>query len=138
MTKLRSLCFLLPFLVASCAAPQATQQEAQRSLRGPCLNLFLNSSFGGYQHVVAQFGGKAVFAVAEDKRTGAQKCGVGRSNSDLGSQSWGLAGNEVSWEQLEALAIARCEAQKGITESCVVFARNNEIVWKKRQNVDFK
>ncbi len=134
--------FLIPLtlsaLVASCAAPQATQQQVQNLLRGQCKDLFLNTSLGSYQHVVGQISGKAVFAVAEDKRTGAQKCGMGRSNVDVGSQAWGLAGNAVSWEQLESIAIARCEAIRGVSEPCMIFARNNEIVWKQKVNVDFK
>jgi hypothetical protein len=134
--------FLIPLtfslLVVACAAPQATQQQVQNLLRGQCKDLFLNTSLGSYQHVVGQISGKAVFAVAEDKQTGAQKCGMARSNVDVGSQAWGLAGNAVSWEQLEAIAITRCESIRGVSESCMIFAKNNEIVWKKKVNVDFK
>ena len=129
---------VMVLVVAGCAAPQNTQVQIQSLLRGPCKDLFLNSSLGSYQHVVAQISGKAVFALAEDKVSGAQKCAMGRSNVDVGSQAWGLAGNAVSWEQLESIAIARCEAIKSINEPCLIFARNNEIIWKQKTNVDFK
>lgn len=129
---------LIVLLIAGCAAPQVTQSQVQSLLTGQCKDLFLNTSLGSYQHVVTQISGKAVFALAEDKKTGLQKCAMGRSNVDVGSQAWGLAGNAVTWEQLESIAIARCESIKSINEPCLIFAKNNEIVWKKKSYVDFK
>ncbi len=126
------------FILSGCAAPAAVQQQASTVLIGSCKELFLSSSFGGYQHVAAQIGGKAVFALAIDEASKTQACGVGRSNTDAGRMTFGLAGSGVSWEQLEAIAIARCETNKRFSAPCTVFAKNNEIVWKQGAKVDFR
>lgn len=124
--------------LGACAAPQRVKEEAGRSLNGPCLALFLNGSLGGYQHVVHEIAGKAVFALSVDEKTAHQKCGITRSNVDVGQQAFGLCGNAVSWEQLEAIAIARCEGSGIDGPPCRIYARNNEIVWNKPSDVGFK
>ena len=136
---LLAACALLSLsAVTGCAAPARVQQEAGLVLKGQCKDLFLNGSLGGYQHVVHEIAGKAVFALGVDERTGQQRCGIGRSNVDVGSQAFGLSGNSVSWEQLESIAIARCESSGRSGSPCKVFARNNDIVWNKTPGVDFK
>jgi hypothetical protein len=129
---------LLVSLFAGCTAPPLVKEQAAQILKGQCLDLFLNGSLGGYQHVVHEIAGKAVFALGIDDKTGRQRCGIGRSNVDVGQQALGLSGNAVSWEQLESIAIARCEASVSSGLPCKVFARNNDIVWNATPSVKFK
>ena len=134
-----SLVFGLSLLVVGgCAAPGAVKTEAAHTLNGSCLELFSSGSLGGYQHVAHQIAGKAVFALGVDAKTGRQWCGIGRSNTDVGSQAFGPAGSSVTWEQVEAIAIARCNSVSGGAVSCKVFARNNDILWGKEKDVEFK
>jgi hypothetical protein len=123
---------------AGCAAPASVQEAAGTVLHGDCKALFLNGAPGSYQHVAHQISGKAVFALGIDSKTGSERCGMGRSNVDVGSQAFGLAGNAVSWEQLESIALARCEASGKGDTPCRVFARNNNIVWNQAKEVEFK
>jgi hypothetical protein len=131
---------LLGAMVAGCATPPQVVNEAQRYLRGECLELFTSQKMGGYQHIAqVHVQGKAVFAMAESN--GLQKCGVARSSIDLPAQGsiFQTPGSASGWEQLEAIAISRCEEKtRSIKVPCKIFARNNEIVWGKASDVGFK
>ncbi len=132
---MKKVCFglILLCVLTGCAAPKATQIEASRYLKEPCLSLFLNGSLGGYQHVVNRpFNAQAVMAMAEDPQTGAQKCGIARNIVDINGTSL-LADDytgEKLWAALESIAIGRCEELAG-KGRCRVFARNNQILWNK-------
>lgn len=128
---------LVPFLlsvVGGCATvptvPLALRDEASLYLRGQCLDIFLDTRLGGYQHIVQNtFLGRAVFALAIDADKYA--CGMAAEGVDEVKYS-----NLVSksTEAFEALAIERCEKYRissGMTSPCRVFARKNEIVWRK-------
>jgi hypothetical protein len=123
-----------------CAAPQQVVEQASKILIGECKELFLSQKNGGYQHVAQiHANGKAVFAFAQEN--GLQKCGMARSGFDLPAQGklFETPGSSSGWEQLEVIAISRCEQQSSsIKTSCKVFARNNEIVWGKRNENSYK
>ena len=123
--------------ISGCAAPTATRVQAAGVLRGECLKLFTDGSLGSYQHVTHQLMGKVVFALGVDPDTGTQRCGIGRSYMDAGQRVAGF-GSPATWEQLEAVAIARCEASATSRAPCRVFARNNEIVWNIKRDLDFR
>jgi hypothetical protein len=97
--------------------------EAERYLTGNCLNLFLDSRF----QYIARVNGRTAFALAENG--GSQICGAA-NNYDLQD---GYFINLPPIDRLEAIAIKRCEAAKpaGFDAPCRIFARGQEIVWKK-------
>lgn len=128
------------FILSGCATPPQVVNEAQKYLRGECLELFTSQKLGGYQHVAQVHAqGKAVFAMAESN--GLQKCGLARSGFDLPTQGsiFQTPGGSSGWEQLEAIAISRCEEKtRSIKSPCKIFARNNDIVWGKTNDIGFK
>ena len=134
------MCIFLCTTLVSCAAPKQTVEQASKILTGECKALFLSERNGGYQHVAQiHVNGKAVFAIAQEN--GFQKCGMARSNFDLPTQGkfFETPGSSAGWEQLEVIAISRCEQQSTIVKtSCKVFARNNEIVWGIRNANSYK
>lgn len=135
--KNTSLICTVVIVLTGCAAPKATQVEASRYLKEPCLSLFLNGSLGGYQHVVNRpFNAQAVMAVAEDPQTGAQKCGIARNIIDINGAHVFAADytGEKLWAALESISIGRCEELAGAGR-CKVFARNNQILWNQSGGV---
>ena len=115
--------------------PAQVQSAVDTYLRSTCKELFLATGYPNYQHfaqiVIAS---KAVFALAQDE-SGEQKCGIGRNGIDIRGAS--TAG--VTWEQVEAVAVAKCEAAGSTVKTpCKVFARNNEIVWKQSARQEFQ
>jgi hypothetical protein len=127
-------------LLVGCAAPQHVVRQASEVLVGNCKELFLSERNGGYQHVAQiHLNGKAVFAIAIEK--GQQKCGMARSSFDLPHQGNAFAnpGSVAGWEQLEVIAISRCEQSSNIVKvPCKIYARNNDIVWGKNSEINFK
>jgi len=129
---------LTSVFIFGCTAPQITKDEASKILVGSCLDLYLNGSSGAYQHVVNRpFNNQAVFALATHK-DGRQKCAMGRNMQDI--NTFGLTGDfkgENLYAALETLAIARCEAlNPGEAFSrCKIFARQNNIIWDKKNEV---
>ncbi len=138
--KILATILAISSLLAGCAAPPQVVEQASKILLGECKELFLSQKNGGYQHVAQiHANGKAVFALAQEN--GSQKCGMARSGFDLPAQGkfFETPGNSSGWEQLEVIAISRCEQQSSaIKSSCKVFARNNEIVWGKRNENSYK
>lgn len=134
------LIFAASSFLMGCAAPPQVVEQASKILIGECKELFLSQKNGGYQHVAQiHANGKAVFAIAQ--ANGLQKCGMARSGFDLPAQGkfFDTPGSSSGWEQLEVIAISRCEQQSSaVKSSCKVFARNNEIVWGKRNENTYK
>ena len=129
----RIILFIITLSLLGCttAPPVATSQKAAEFLPTACLNLFYDLN---YQNPAQRE--KAVFAYVKDKDGYA--CAIANPQ---------IVGDGVlyysipTWEKLETVAIARCEAAKGynkIKTPCRVFAYGNEIVWEKndRQNHD--
>ena len=88
-----------------------------------------------YQYVAQapiRVGGPAVFALAVNGST--QYCGWS-SPADEAARTGLLLPN--SNEQIEVMAIARCEAVKpeSVSAPCRVYARNNNIVWRSDASV---
>ena len=130
--------FLLFFATLSgCAAPLAIENSVTGILNSECKELFVKGGMGSYQHFANQICPRAVFAlsIAPD---GSQKCAYSRNRIDgIDCSSGGSEDN--AWAQSEAIAIARCDAvSSSIKNSCKVFARNNNIVWGKTREIDFK
>lgn len=107
------------------ATPEEVQQRAQTDLNGKCLELFLSnespgllkrSSFFGYQVFADSLLGNAVFV-------------FGGTNSQQYC-TFATKGAFLTWEDAEKSAIAACEKKRfqGGTP-CVVYARNNNIVY---------
>lgn len=107
------------------ATPEEVQQRAQTDLNGKCLELFLSnespgllkrSSFFGYQFFADSLLGNAVFV-------------FGGTNSQQYC-TFATKGAFLTWEDAEKSAIAACEKKRfqGGTP-CVVYARNNNIVY---------
>ena len=128
LNKLLIICAIV--LISGCAAPPEIQQEATRYLSKQCLDIFLSSN---YQYV-ARVNGRAAFALAEQGSY--QVCGAA-NNHDIQD---GLLINLPPIDRLEALAIQRCEAAKPVnfTAPCKLFARGQEIVWKKSMDSGLK
>lgn len=127
-------------ILTGCAASQQVVDKIGNSLRGECRDAFLRGGSGSYQHVATvHVNGKAVFALADDG-SGNQKCGYARSGFDLGTNAiLETPGGASGWGQLEAIAIARCEAVTSSVKSpCKIFARNNEIVWGQKNEIEFR
>jgi len=127
-------------MLYGCAASPIVTEKVGNSLKGACKELFLKGGIGSYQHTATvHINGKAVFALAEDS-SGAQKCSYARSGFDLGTTAiLETPGSASGWEQLESIAIARCEAVASpVKAPCKIYARNNNIVWGNKNEIDFK
>ena len=112
--------------LAACVAPQHVQDEASMYLRGECLEMFLGFRYQHQAHL--SFSHTVAFALGEGEM-GNQSC-AGVSASIVGVSDR---------DQLAAIAIARCNefgARWGI--NCKLFAVENEIVWGKAEDVEFK
>lgn len=138
--KTGSLLLLSIFLYA-CAAPGHVKDKAQQIMgSGTCYQLFTGSSLGSYQHCTHQLGGRCVFALAIDKNSSSnQACSFARGLDLLDHTC--VFNCLPTWAQLEALAIARCEQyRKNVSNSCEIFARDNEIIWQnyKTNDVNFQ
>ena len=113
-----------------CSTPNHVKEEAERILKGECLNLFLNSSVGnGYQYVANFATGRAAFALAVDGNN--QACGMATNMHWDTTDS--ILFSTPNLDRMEAIAINRCEKNKpaNLQSSCRTFAKNNDIIWQK-------
>lgn len=116
----------LSLIATGCSAPLALKDEAAIHLQGSCLDMFLHPQ---YQTLAQSLGTQAAFALATDGKSHA--CAISLSSKDKIDKSLGV---KKANEYYEALAIERCEEARikiGLTAPCRIFARNNEIVWRK-------
>lgn len=121
--------FVVIATLVSCAAPQAVTESANRSLKGACREMFLNTGMYQYQHVAqAPLGGRAVLALADDPVYGQYCAWSSNRYWDIQDKSLEI---RSQWEKLEIAAIGRCESVKpgNVKTPCKVFSRNNEIIW---------
>lgn len=124
------VCCIASLLVLSgCAVPPDVDRQAQMYLVGDCYQMFTTSAPTGYQHYARV--GQVAFALASDGPGLPQACGKASDRwNDLPN---GFILLNTPMDQLEAVAIARCEqfrSQMGTIKSpCRTFARNNDIVW---------
>ena len=101
-------------------------------IRNPkCLEIFLGFGYQRYTHalVLRPDVTVVVFALGEDETGNHQSCAA---------VDWRMVGI-ADHDQLVAMAIARCNefgARWGI--NCKLFAVENEIVWGKEEDVEFK
>ena len=100
-------------------------------LRGECREIFLGFGYQRYTHalVLRPDVTVVVFALGEDETGNHQSCAA---------VDWRMVGI-ADHDQLVAMAIARCNAfgaRWGI--NCKLFAVENEIVWGKAEDVEFK
>jgi hypothetical protein len=125
------LLFMVPLaiFVVGCSAPAKVREEASTHLSGACLAMFLDNGIGRYQYVANAGTGRAAFAFASD--AGGQACGMATNMAGDVTESAFFYLPPV--ERIEAVAIQRCEKFKpaSIKAPCRVFARGNEIVWRK-------
>lgn len=135
---------LVILLLWSCSASLAVKEKAQQTLNGVCYELFTESGLNSYQICANPINPmvklRCAFALSLEK-DGSQFCGKA-TGLEL-NDPYCLKDCHPTWEQIEALALARCEAEKKSrnitnTNSCKIYARNNEIIWNGSQSGDIK
>jgi hypothetical protein len=134
--------FLILFVcLTGCSASLAVKEKAQQTLNGECYELFTKSGIGTYQQCSNALANvRCAFALSIEKNN-SQFCGYA-TRMEL-NDGLCLKDCTATWEQIEALALTRCEAMKKShnstnTNACKVFARNNEIIWNGSQSGDIK
>jgi hypothetical protein len=134
-----SLILSLAFLTACATPPRESQIEANKYLRGTCLQAFLGSVPGGFD---GQYGlylsqplnkllnplgvGPRGYFAASISSDGKIACGwkTNMSGSDAG----------LSYDRLAEEALAKCnESRKilNINEPCQLFAKNMDVIYEK-------
>lgn len=125
----KAFCFATVVFISGCAAPPDVDEQAQRFLTGECYEMFTSGALNSYQHYARV--GNVAFALASDGPGSPQACG--RASDRWNDLPSGFIFSNTPMDQLEAVAIARCEQirfQLGTVKSpCRTFARNNDIVW---------
>lgn len=119
---------VLSWIVAGCTASPQLKLQAQSVLRGQCLDMFLNAVPGKYMYVANSPTGSAAFALASD--AGGQACGFATNmNADTTDSLWF---SKPGVDKMEAVAIARCEANKplSVKAPCRTYAKKNKIIWE--------
>ena len=138
-----TICSLFLF---SCAAPEAVRKEASNVLIGECLDIFLDSTVGYYYQYMTQAGGDKTtsFALAYDTKD-SQACAWAHwGEMSEGKECSFRCKEEFTYEELDALAIDRCEefrkSKTSIKSQCKTYARGNNIVWGKEDasSIDFE
>ena len=130
--------FLLSTIIFfGCAAPGHIKEAASKHLSGECLELFLNGTPNqGYQYQAqSPAAGNPVFAVAKLERGGVV-CAKADDFWDLPPQNCKGFNCNHPWEEIEAVALARCEVylkkvEPNSAARCKIYARGNNIVWDK-------
>lgn len=122
------LCVAGLLILTGCAVPPDVDKQAKMYLTGECYQMFATSAPNSYQHYARV--GQVAFALASDGPGLPQACG--RASDRWNDLPNGFIFSNTPMDQLEAVAIARCEqfrVQMGIKSPCRTFARNNDIVW---------
>jgi len=117
---------LIGMVAGGCATapPDELVREAAALLTSSCLNRLLSAH---YQRS-AQLG-RVIFALSDDGR-GNQACAYQIFDPNV-VRGEGLL-KIASYEQLELLALSKCEQIKPIgAPACRIFARDNEIIWNR-------
>ena len=137
MKKNSLISILIIFIVSGCAAPGHIKEEAQKVLNGECLEIFLNGTPNqGYQYQAqSPAAGNPVFAFAKLKGGGGV-CAKADDLWDLPAQNCKGFNCAHPWEEIEAVALARCEVylkkiEPDSAARCKIYARGNNIVWDK-------
>jgi len=133
----RLLLLLIIFIVSGCAAPGHIKEEAQKVLNGECLEIFLDGTPNqGYQYQAqSPAAGNPVLAVAI-VRGNLNVCAKADDLWDLPKHSCKGFNCDLPWEEIEAVALARCEVhlkkvEPNSSARCKIYARGNNIVWDK-------
>jgi len=116
---------LVTVMITGCAASQAVQNEASKTLKGACLKLF---STGNYQgHAQAPLEGTPVFAISHSE----DKIGMVCAFSYGGSVSTTMEGRRAralsSCERYRANSI---QSEQKPYDQCVIFAEGNNIKYR--------
>lgn len=124
---------LVSVLLNACATPSIIKEQAAATLSPACYETFTDGSLFRYQQLTHQFNAKVVFTYAQDPNgyvcAYASKMDTPEFNGTLG---------EVPWSSVETVALSRCEDKRRTTKivsPCEVFARNNDIIWGKNQDI---
>ena len=127
------LILLISILLNGCATPSAIKEQAATTLSPSCYAIFTDGSLFHYQQLTHQFNAKVVFTYAQDPNGSvcayASKMDTPEFNGTLG---------EVPWSSVETVALSRCEDRRRNTQvksPCEVFARNNDLIWGKREDI---
>lgn len=115
-----------------------TDEQAKSILPDKCKDLFFDPSSNSYQSTSSMFWFKTVFALSVND-DGAYSCAW----EDEGKITDGYFVSTPSWQQVEALALTKCDEKKGIYSGnpkapCRVFARNKNIIWNANIESTFK
>ncbi len=128
-------------LISGCAtAPIESKNEASKYISGTCLEIFLNRGSGGFESQYGVYlsqplnrmmsplgvGPRGYFAVAISP-AGNIACGwkTNMAGADAG----------LTYERLAEEALAKCNLsrkQKNISEPCVLFAKDMEVIYEKK------
>ncbi len=139
-----SLFILAVLILISGCAPAQVKEKAKQTLNGSCYELFTETGLYSYQICANPINPlvklKCAFALSIET-DGSQFCG--KAISWELNDPYCLKDCEPTWEQIEATALARCDAEKksrniSNTNSCKIFARSNEIIWNEGQGADIK
>jgi hypothetical protein len=124
---------LFATILSACATPQHIKEQAANVLSPACYATFTDGSLFHYQQLVHQFNAKVVFTFATDENgyvcAYASKMDTPEFNGTL---------SEVPWSSVETVALSRCEDKRRTTKinsPCEVFARNNDIIWGKKEDI---
>lgn len=126
--------FLLSTIIFfGCATPSAVKEQAASTLSAECYAIFTDGSLFRYQQLTHQLYAKVVFTYAQDSN--GSVCAYA-SKMDTPEFNGTLA--EVPWSSVETVALSRCEDRRRSTQvksPCEVFARNNDLIWGKKEYI---
>jgi len=129
---MKKLFLVLIIFLVGCSAPEAVRKEAELYLPKNCVDILDSDA---YQSAMVE----TSLVVALDNQnsyfcTWAHGGEVARAR--------GCAFTCFTQEQVDALALAKCEIKKpdAVKSQCKIFAQGNNIVWKKQkaENLDFE
>ncbi len=149
---MRGVILIFAFLLAGCETLQEmgndlsrvneksklTNDQAMSILPDKCKDLFFDTSSNSYQSTSSMFWFKTVFALSIGN-DGSYSCDW----EDEGKITDGYFVSTPSWEQVEALALKKCDEKMSIhsgspKSACKVFARNKNIIWNSNNENSFK
>ena len=124
---------LISILLNGCATPSAIKEQASTTLSPACYDLFTDGSLFRYQQLTNQFNAKVVFTYTQDPN--GSMCAYA---SKMDTPEFNGTLTEVPWSSVETVALSRCEEKRRSTQiktPCEVYARNNDILWGKKQDI---
>jgi len=115
-------------------APKEMVSQLSSTLSAQCLALYKQDGQFSYQHAaIRALGTKASFAAAGSPKN--QACAWAASGTlfDITNDSLlNFGGGGVPWAQVDALAVAKCEAANKTGDRCIIILHNNSFYYSPR------